>query len=197
MLCSGGHLGFLIDTKNINLLEHQPRIFCSHRYILYWIFTAEAAILHIKYKLYINMHWVVPNKMLNFCLGWICKMTAATVKIQYRIYLWEKIFLSETTELFDRKLGCNHWACCFFCVLLTNKKHKLFRRSSNGYSYQIWFNHPSGFREKIKNRHHPFWHIWTSCFFCVLPINKIKTYIFKIHFFKDHLMNIPTKFEED
>ena len=43
--------------------------------------------------------------------------------------------------------------------------------------------------KKIKKQTTYFWHLWDTCFFCVLLINNKN-----INFLEDHSMNIPTKF---
>jgi hypothetical protein len=46
--------------------------------------------------------------------------------------------------------------------------------------------------KNIKNRPCPFWHLWASCFFCVILIYKRN-----IPILENHAMNTPTKFCSD
>jgi hypothetical protein len=59
MYCGGGHLGFPIDIKNINLVEDLPMIIPGQ-------FG----------KLYMNVHWLVLYKFYVFCSDMKFKMAA-------------------------------------------------------------------------------------------------------------------------
>jgi uncharacterized protein (DUF169 family) len=66
MYCGGGHLGFPIDIKNINIVEDLPMIISGQ-------FVSETTNI-IKAKLYMNVHRMVLYKLYVFCSDMKFKM---------------------------------------------------------------------------------------------------------------------------
>jgi hypothetical protein len=74
MYCGGGHLGFPIDIKNINLVEDLPMIIPGQ---FGYAFFSETTNI-IKAKPYMNVHWVILYKLHVFCSDMKFKMAATT-----------------------------------------------------------------------------------------------------------------------